>query len=175
VSITINSVLDPPLAADDSASTSEDTEVVIDVAANDSDADGNLNPTTTNSTCAECTDPGAGTLLNNGDGTLTYSPDNGFSGPDSFVYEICDTDLMCDTATVSITVNPAAVILDAVSSGTTAGSSLTISHTTSGTDRLMLAGVSMNNDNLASPTMVSPSPTSIRKHRRTMPESRSGN
>ena len=48
---------------------------------------------------------------------------------------------------MTITVNPSAVIVDAVSSGTTAGSSLTISHTTSGTDRLMLVGVSMNNDN----------------------------
>ena len=35
--------------------------------------------------------------------------------------------------------------VDAVSSGTTAGSSLSIPHTTSGTDRLMLVGVSINN------------------------------
>lgn len=38
--------------------------------------------------------------------------------------------------------------MDAVSSGGTNGSSLTISHTTSGLDRLMLVGVSINNDYL---------------------------
>ena len=58
----------PPLAVDDSASTYEDTAVVIDVAGNDSDPDGNLDRTTTNSNCGGCTDPGTGTLLNDGDG-----------------------------------------------------------------------------------------------------------
>ena len=38
--------------------------------------------------------------------------------------------------------------MDAVSSGSTDGSSLTISHTTAGENRLMLVGISINNDNL---------------------------
>lgn len=40
VSITVNAVDDPPIALDDSASTDEDTPVVISVLANDTDADG---------------------------------------------------------------------------------------------------------------------------------------
>ena len=137
---------DPPAAHDDSVTTPENTAVTIDVAANDSDADGNLDPTTTNTTCAGCAGPSNGSLFNHGDGTFDYTPTNGFTGSESFVYEICDTDQLCDTAIVSVTVNPPAALVDAVSSGTTAGASLTISHTTSGTDRLMLAGVSINND-----------------------------
>jgi hypothetical protein len=37
--------------------------------------------------------------------------------------------------------------VDAISSGSTSGSGLVVSHNTSGSDRLMLVGVSINNDN----------------------------
>jgi hypothetical protein len=153
VSITVNPVADPPQAVDDSATTLEDTPVSIDVAANDSDPDGDLDPATANSSCANgstgCLGAANGSLVDNGDGTITYSPDPDFNGSDSFVYEICDTGLLCTTASVSITVNPPAspeVLVDAVSSGTTTTSSIRISHTTSGANRLMLVGVSINND-----------------------------
>nr|NIM50710.1 hypothetical protein [Gemmatimonadales bacterium] len=96
---------EPPVANDDSASTSEDTAVSIDVAANDSDPEGTLDPASANTACGTCSEPANGTLVNNGDGTFGYTPDPGFSGTDSFVYEICDTGLLCDTATVSISVN----------------------------------------------------------------------
>ena len=49
------------------------------------------------------------------------------------------------TPTASSTPGPVPLV-DNVSSGSTAGSSLTISHTTAGSDRLMLVGVSINND-----------------------------
>ncbi len=98
----------PPVANDDSASTTQDTPVTINVAANDADLNGNQVPASANTTCANgsngCADPVNGSLLNNGDGTFTYTPDPGYVGPDSFVYEICDTDVLCDTATVTITV-----------------------------------------------------------------------
>ncbi len=45
-------------------------------------------------------------------------------------------------------------LVDNVSSGSTAGSSLTISHATSGSNRLMLVGVSINNDNLETVSSV---------------------
>jgi hypothetical protein len=105
VSLTVSPVADPPVANDVTASTIEDTPVTIHVAANDSDPDGNLDPTTANTTCTSCIDPTNGTLVNNGDGTFAHTPDPGFNGSDSFVYEICDTDTLCDTAMVSITVN----------------------------------------------------------------------
>ena len=45
VNITVNSVNDAPVANDDFTSTNEDTPVVIDVVANDTDSDGNIDPT----------------------------------------------------------------------------------------------------------------------------------
>ena len=90
------------MANDDSATTQEDTAVNIDVAANDSDVDGNLDP----GSAGVVTEAASGTLTNNGDGTFTYDPDADYNGGDSFVYQICDTLSACDTATVTIAVDP---------------------------------------------------------------------
>ncbi len=102
VTITIGALNDPPVANNDSVTTPEDTSVLIDAAANDTDVDGNLDPSTT----TVLTSPSHGTLINNGDGTFSYTPDPNYNGPDSFTYEICDTDGLCDMATVNITVSP---------------------------------------------------------------------
>jgi hypothetical protein len=40
------------------------------------------------------------------DGTITYYPDPGFFGTDSFTDQICDATGQCDTATVTIIVGP---------------------------------------------------------------------
>ena len=100
VTVEVLAVNDPPVAVDDSASTPEDTPVLIDAAANDTDVDGNLDPTS----AAVTSSPADGAVINHGDGSFTYTPDGGFQGSDSFVYQICDTDGACDTATVSIDV-----------------------------------------------------------------------
>ena len=50
VDITVTVTNDPPVANDDSPSTSVDVGVTVDVAFNDTDPDGNLDPTTTNTT-----------------------------------------------------------------------------------------------------------------------------
>ena len=92
----------PPVAADDTVSTDEDTPVTIDVAANDIDEDGNLDPTT----ATVISDPSDGIVVNNDDGTFTYTPNENFFGTDSFTYEIYDTDGACDNARVTINVNP---------------------------------------------------------------------
>ena len=96
----------PPVAVDDSDTTNEDVLVSINAAANDSDPDGNLDPTTANIACAGCSSPSNGSLLNSGDGTFDYTPNPNFYGEDSFIYEICDTLNACSTATVTVTVNP---------------------------------------------------------------------
>jgi len=96
----------PPIAVDDSASVDEDSSVTIAAAGNDSDIDGNLDSASTNLSCGACTMPANGGLVNNGDGTFDYTPDGDFFGADSIVYEICDTDGECDTATVDITIDP---------------------------------------------------------------------
>jgi hypothetical protein len=114
VNISVDPVADPPMANADNATTTVNTPVTIDVAANDSDPDGNLNSASTNTTCTNgstgCANPTNGTLFNNGDGTLNYTPDLDFDGSDSFVYEICDTGGLCVTSPVSINVNPSAPI-----------------------------------------------------------------
>jgi hypothetical protein len=94
----------PPVAGDDSAGTTEGAAVTVNVAANDIDPDGNLDPASANTGCPTCTTSANGALVNNGDGTFTYMPSSGFIGTDSFVYEICDTQGACDTATVTLTV-----------------------------------------------------------------------
>ncbi len=81
-----------------------DTAITINVIANDTDPNSNLDPATTNTICAGCGIPANGTFANNFDGTFSYAPDPGFNGSDSFVYEVCDTDAACDTAIVNITV-----------------------------------------------------------------------
>ena len=92
----------PPLANDDSASTTVETPVTIDVTANDTDPDGNLDPTSANATCGTCADRPTGPAPSRRR-HLRLHPDPGFTGTDSFVYEICDTDLLCDTAPADIT------------------------------------------------------------------------
>ena len=106
VNITVTAVADPPVANDDSATTPEDTPTTINVATNDTDADGNLDPATANTDCTTCSVPSNGSLVNNSNGTFDYTPILDYNGPDGFVYEICDLLGACDTATVSITVTP---------------------------------------------------------------------
>ncbi|MGI9605612.1 MAG: Ig-like domain-containing protein [Acidimicrobiales bacterium] len=96
----------PPTAVDDTFVTPIDAAVSFDVTSNDTDPDGNLDPTTVNTLCAGCSLPADGALVDHGDGSFTYTPDAGFEGPDQFVYEVCDDEALCDTALVTITVSP---------------------------------------------------------------------
>lgn len=89
---------DPPTANDDAATTSEGQPIVIPVLANDSD------PENEALSVGGFGQGANGTVTDNGDGTLTYAPDGGFSGTDSFGYEACDPHAACDDATVTVTV-----------------------------------------------------------------------
>jgi hypothetical protein len=80
----------------------EDGSVLITAAANDADVDGNLDP----ASASVAVPPSNGTVVDNGDGTFTYSPDPDYSGTDSFTYTICDSGGLCDTGTVTVTVDP---------------------------------------------------------------------
>ena len=103
VTIVINPMPDPPVANDDASSLniSESTAAVINVILNDTDPDGDLDPTNLTVIIA----PTNGTAVSNGDGTVTYTPNVGFIGQDTFVYQVCDVALACDTATVTVTVD----------------------------------------------------------------------
>ncbi|WP_299106782.1 Ig-like domain-containing protein [uncultured Tenacibaculum sp.] len=93
-----------PIANADTAITEEGTTVTGNVASNDYDPDGD--PLTVNTT--PVTNVSNGTLTLNADGTFTYVPNAGFTGTDTFTYQICDDASptpLCDTATVEIKVN----------------------------------------------------------------------
>ena len=91
---------DPPTAADDAATTAEGQPVTVPVLANDTDPEGEALSVGSFGQGAN------GTVTDNGDGTLTYGPDAGFSGTDGFTYEACDPHGACDGAAVTVTVTP---------------------------------------------------------------------
>lgn len=104
-------VNNPPVAVNDSASTAEDTPVTIDVLSNDSDPDGDL------INVVAVTDGAKGTVANNGNGTVTYSPSKDLHGSDSFTYRISDGQKQVQ-GTVSVTIgsvqDPPVAVDDAV-------------------------------------------------------------
>jgi hypothetical protein len=82
--------------------------VTIDVVANDTDVNGDLDPTTV----AVTGTPANGTVVNNGDGTVTYTPNAGFFSPpaDTFTYTVDDlAGNTSNEATVTVTVNEVVV------------------------------------------------------------------
>jgi CshA-type fibril repeat protein len=93
-------------AADDKVTTGVGTPITIAVATNDSGFLVALTPSSVTTT--GLLQPANGTIVVNGDGTITYTPNFGFQGTDTFEYRICGTDpngTYCDTATVTVTVN----------------------------------------------------------------------
>ena len=88
----------PPVAVDDTASTEANTPVDINVLPNDSDPDGDAISIT------GFTQPTNGSVVQNPDGTFTYTPDSEFSGNDSFTYTITDGEFS-STADVNIFVD----------------------------------------------------------------------
>ena len=98
VNLTVTPVNDDPVAVDDAATTDFETAVVIPVLDNDTDVDGD------DLTVTAATSPN-GTVVINGDGTLTFTPDAGFEGPTTIDYTVSDGNGGTDTATVNVTVN----------------------------------------------------------------------
>jgi hypothetical protein len=99
----IEPVNDAPVANGDTAFTTEDFPVVINVLNNDSDAEGSalsiITPTTEESVA---TAKGGTALLS--DGKILYTPAEDFFGKDTFTYTITDGELT-GTGTVTVTVN----------------------------------------------------------------------
>lgn len=100
VTVVIAPVADAPKAVNDTATVPEDSSVVVNVASNDSDPDGDL----VSSSASVATAPAHGTATSNGNGTITYKPNPGYVGSDSFTYQICDATSRCATASVLLTV-----------------------------------------------------------------------
>jgi VCBS repeat-containing protein len=80
----------PPTAVDDYAATVKNSAgITINLTDNDTDVDGTINPATVVITTGGTTQR-RGTVVNNLDGTVTYTPKRGFRGTDVFQYEVND-------------------------------------------------------------------------------------
>jgi hypothetical protein len=101
VTLALDPVNDVPIVSDDAATTAQDTPVLIQVLANDTDVDGT--PLFIDSAVSGS----HGSVTINGDGTLAYMPDSGFVGPDSFTYTVSDGYGGTDVGSVVISVVPA--------------------------------------------------------------------
>ncbi len=94
------------VASNDSANTAQNTPVTVSVLGNDT-LDG-LPTDPTKVTITQVSTPSNGSVVINSDGTVTYTPNPGYSGTDTFTYQICENlnPGNCATATVTITVLP---------------------------------------------------------------------
>jgi lysophospholipase L1-like esterase len=106
----------PPTAVNDAAVTTEGSPVIVNVISNDTD-DGGIDA----SSVSIVSSPANGTAVPNGNGTVTYTPDFGFTGTDTFTYRVADTQgAVSNPATVTVTVNAvsAEVVIDNGGPGT---------------------------------------------------------
>ncbi|MGB1206663.1 MAG: Ig-like domain-containing protein [Chitinophagales bacterium] len=87
-----------PNGENDSAVSDNGAAVTIDLLANDSDPDGDVLG------ISNFGEPSNGTLDINGNGSITYTPNENFEGTDSFTYQVCDEENACDLVSVNIEV-----------------------------------------------------------------------
>lgn len=97
VTVTVNPINDTPVAVDDTATTPENTPVIILVLNNDIDDD--------SLTVNSITQGVNGTVTTNGT-TITYTPETSFNGIDYFTYVITDGEKLSNSANVTVTVEP---------------------------------------------------------------------
>ncbi len=98
VALTVHSVNDAPVAADDEFYGNEDEEISGNLLDNDGDVDGD----TLSVDAATLTTANGGSVTINADGTFTYLGAANFNGSDSFTYTARDSSGAFDTATVTI-------------------------------------------------------------------------
>jgi len=98
IELTVTCVNDTPVAADDVASTPEDTTVHVHVLTNDADVDGDT------LTITSATGASHGTLSTAITDAVAYTPAPGYCGPDQFDYTIDDGHGATATATIHVTV-----------------------------------------------------------------------
>ena len=97
VTMTVTGVNDAPVAQNSSATVAQDTAELIPLHASDVDGD--------TLSYSIVTGPTHGALSGSG-ASRTYTPNPGYSGPDSFTFKANDDTVDSNVATVSITVTP---------------------------------------------------------------------
>ncbi|APG59408.1 HYR domain-containing protein [Christiangramia salexigens] len=98
VTVTVNAINDAPVAVNDNANIDQDSTIEISVLENDSDLDGD------NLTVSDLTQPNNGSVSTDGT-TVTYIPNESFTGTDTFTYTISDGNGGTDTAVVTVEVS----------------------------------------------------------------------
>ncbi|APS37942.1 MULTISPECIES: Ig-like domain-containing protein [Salegentibacter] len=88
-----------PVAEDDSYETNEGSELRINNHLSNDNLIDNAELSSVNS------DDTAGTVVLEDDGSITYTPAEGFSGEDTFTYTICDNDEEAECSTATVTIN----------------------------------------------------------------------
>jgi len=121
----------PPSAVNDSAITTPGNPVTVSVLTNDSDGDGGV-------LALQSTTQGSNGTVTNTSSTVTYTPNDGFTGSDSFHYTITDGQGDTDSATVNITVTAGSTQSVIVSASATIESN----NPTTDVDEVMLGYVS---------------------------------
>ncbi|MEV6297904.1 Ig-like domain-containing protein [Actinoplanes sp. NPDC051861] len=99
--VTIGVVNSAPVARADSVATDTNAAITVDVLANDDDPNGD------NVALVGTTAAAHGTVVRNGNGTLTYTPVAGFYGMDAIAYTIEDPARLSSSAILTITVRNA--------------------------------------------------------------------
>ncbi|MES2620413.1 MAG: Ig-like domain-containing protein [Bacteroidota bacterium] len=100
VIVSVCPINDPPVAQDIAASTCRDSSVVVTM--NNTDVDLGDILTATDLACATLN----GTITNFSVSGFTFTPTAGFVGTQTICVQVCDTSNTCDTATITITVQP---------------------------------------------------------------------
>lgn len=103
LNITISGTNTAPVANNDTYTTDEDVTLSVPangVINNDTDAEGNVLSATLVGNVTN------GTLVFNGNGSFTYTPNAYYAGSDSFTYQVSDGSLSSGIATVTLTITP---------------------------------------------------------------------
>ena len=99
-------ISEAPVAFNDKTDTLVGIPVTINIVANDTDSDGTIDPASVSITSG----PANGTAVEQGDGTVLYTPNAGYSGKDTFMYTVQDDQgVLSNAATVTVTVG---IIID---------------------------------------------------------------
>jgi fimbrial isopeptide formation D2 family protein len=138
-----------PKATNDTAITEVGLPVKTDVLANDK---GSLDPATLTVTV----NPVHGSVTVNSDGTITYTPALGYSGADTYTYQVCDTSGQCTTATVAVTVG---VVAKPDTDTTTLGMPVTTNVLTNDLGNLNVGSVTVPSNPSHGSVVVNPSGT----------------
>jgi gliding motility-associated-like protein len=144
VTVTLAHANSNPVANDDTYTTNQNTAKTGNVLSNDTDPDGNT------LTASLVTAPVNGTIVLNADGSFTYTPNNNYSGSDSFTYLVCDngTPSLCNTATATLNitaVNQAPVLVASGGATNYIGSAVAVDNsiTVSDADNTTLASATI--------------------------------